>query len=418
MMTADHIATLCGGEDYSPTDRRYARVAVQAFKEFVAPILAAKDAKIAELDKQLLASAKTTLLDVLERLGDHAHVMNPETETWSVDEVWTRILKHVDDLVEHRTGGLRERVATLEKQLATGANDIELPTNQECINAYEYHFKLSSASGMNRSGGPSFFDLQRAGMGGVLGLVREKLGPAMAVKKLQLIEAQQRVVELEREQRECLSLITESRLVMPGRTLAEAVKDLIELHGYAAKKIAELTACVDVNGKTPGQVSVEARRSATLKRRAPFYVHDVYDGEKVDNAAIEEEAALAVLRAFGQPSQTTQNAVEVLNKLASYWEKGAAYEGMPEQYRRGLKDCAKELREELAKLSAEPPSDATTPKVFVNENGLRGSYFCTQFPFRPFLHIGHDIEFDDIPRILKLGRNDVIEVRVVERAKS
>ena len=46
MMTADHIATLCGGEDYSPTDRRYARVAVQAFKEFVAPILAAKDARI------------------------------------------------------------------------------------------------------------------------------------------------------------------------------------------------------------------------------------------------------------------------------------------------------------------------------------------------------------------------------------
>jgi hypothetical protein len=73
------------------------------------------------------------------------------------------------------------------------------------------------------------------------------------------------------------------------------------------------------------------------------------------------------------------------------------------------------LREELAKLSAEPPSDATTPKVFVNENGLRGSYFCTQFPFRPFLHIGHDIEFDDIPRILKLGRNDIIEVRVVHR---
>ena len=65
-----------------------------------------------------------------------------------------------------------------------------------------------------------------------------------------------------------------------------------------------------------------------------------------------------------------------------------------------------------------PRNNAATPKFFANENDLRGSYFCTAITLRPYLHVGHDIEFDDIPRILKLGRNDVVEVRVVERANS
>jgi len=75
------------------------------------------------------------------------------------------------------------------------------------------------------------------------------------------------------------------------------------------------------------------------------------------------------------------------------------------------------IDDEIAKLGAAPASNAATPKLFVAENELRGSYFCTAITLRPWLHVGHDIEFDDIPRILKLGRNDVIEIRVVERAK-
>lgn len=40
---------------------------------------------------------------------------------------------------------------------------------------------------------------------------------------------------------------------------------------------------------------------------------------------------------------------ERVEKLASYWEKGATHESMHEQYRKALADCAKELREELSK---------------------------------------------------------------------
>jgi len=200
----------------------------------------------------------------------------------------------------------------------------------------------------------------------------------------------------------------------------ESVAIRSELDGDLSARIALLRANSvppTVDGKTPGEFGYGiwyplCRQGLSIALRD--WKTDVSERDK----QIWETTCAAVLRAFGQPSQTTQtNATEVLNKLASYWEKGAAYEGMPEQYRRGLKDCAKELREKLANISAEPPSDATTPKFFANENEIRGTYFCTAITLRPYLHVGHDVEFDDIPRILKLGRNDVIEVRVVERAE-
>lgn len=40
---------------------------------------------------------------------------------------------------------------------------------------------------------------------------------------------------------------------------------------------------------------------------------------------------------------------ERVQKLASYWDKGAAYEPFPDGYRKALKDCAKELREAFEK---------------------------------------------------------------------
>jgi hypothetical protein len=74
--------------------------------------------------------------------------------------------------------------------------------------------------------------------------------------------------------------------------------------------------------------------------------------------------------------------------------------------------------DELAKLSAGPSRDVTTPKFFANDNELRGCCMSTGTALRPFLRVDRDIEFGHIPRVLNLGHNDVIEVRVVERAKS
>lgn len=41
--------------------------------------------------------------------------------------------------------------------------------------------------------------------------------------------------------------------------------------------------------------------------------------------------------------------VERVERLASYWDKGAKHIAMPEEYRNALKDCAKELREAFSK---------------------------------------------------------------------
>lgn len=158
--------------------------------------------------------------------------------------------------------------------------------------------------------------------------------------------ADKRIEELEREQRECLSLITDSLLVMPGRTLTWAVGDLIDLHGTAKKKVDELqkevadtiasrdqwtNRAIDAetkigamlterafglsyDGKTPGQVSLEGRTFARIDAHGlPVNKAVQWSMLEDDERAFEEIGALAVLRAFGQPSQTTQaNAAEAL----------------------------------------------------------------------------------------------------------
>lgn len=45
--------------------------------------------------------------------------------------------------------------------------------------------------------------------------------------------------------------------------------------------------------------------------------------------------------------QSANPMLERLENLASYWEKGSQHKPMPEEYRRALRDCAKELREAL-----------------------------------------------------------------------
>jgi len=158
----------------------------------------------------------------------------------------------------------------------------------------------------------------------------------------------------------------------------------------------------------PGDVLYEAHK----------FVDDNFPDES--NAKRYNMAALAVLRAFGQPSQTPQTtAMEALRRV---WEridgleKFSVMDGDCPISVISIADVRLEI-DELAKLSAEPPNNVTTPKFFANENVLRGSYFCGDLSLYPYLDIGRNIEFSDIPRVLKLGRNDVIEVRVVERAK-
>ncbi len=64
-------------------------------------------------------------------------------------------------------------------------------------------------------------------------------------------------------------------------------------------------------------------------------------------------------------------------------------------------------------------SDELATHQFVcTEDVIRGSYLETGDPSFPqrWLYVGQDIGFDSIPARLKLTDNDIVEIRVIERA--
>jgi hypothetical protein len=65
--------------------------------------------------KRVVMIEAQTLFDMLERLGDHCRPMEPnDPANIDMDAVRKRIFSHVDYLVEHATGGLRERLTKAE----------------------------------------------------------------------------------------------------------------------------------------------------------------------------------------------------------------------------------------------------------------------------------------------------------------
>ena len=192
---------------------------------------------------------------------------------------------------------------------------------------------------------------------------RKRIAHFLAAKNIEIKEAKSEIESLKSRLVEQSARESRLHVVLSDHGLPTEPKAL-------ARELDQRNAPMTVDGKTPGQVFDEAFRNGFGKRVVPNpdselvrthsgeLVRDYQREQALDWANATEIGALAVLRVFGQPNQTpSTNVVEVFNKLASYWEKDATYDGMPEQYRRGLKDCAKDLREELAKLSTEPPND-------------------------------------------------------------
>ena len=131
----------------------------------------------------------------------------------------------------------------------------------------------------------------------VTNVERAQYDRTIELQRKRIEELQANADGLERDRRHCVEAISESNLVPPGRTLVEGIGELVRLHRHAAKKIAELEKCilrpVSVDGKTPGEVALEAWNPGA----------NGYSAYRDD----WERAALAVLRAFGnQPSQTPQ----------------------------------------------------------------------------------------------------------------
>lgn len=427
MMTADHIATLCGGEDYSPTDRRYARVAVQAFKEFVAPILAAKDARIEKLEA-LYAAAKVTDPERIETI-ELQRKRIVELEIQRDDERGLSNLRSFEiDTWKKELAEARAKIAELES-----SHSATVAAMQADLNMVKRDYMAAQTA---------------------LDATKDKLQRTeqdLGAKLDRISELEKRIAELTTPVPADGGKIHPSTLAFvrcqidnldghgepddtrevggPWIHKKDALRVIDEILVVARRENEQQPAIqsppVTVDGKTPGQVGFEGYRDARHKATGEWtsWEHEL--------AAVQRDwwgsSALAVLRAFGQPSQTQQtNAVEALRRVHSAIKHSLSLLPYNTSFMNGVavvrkdnveKNVQRTFDAEIAKLGTEPPSKATTPKFFANENELRGSYFCTAITLRPYLHVGHDIEFDDIPRILKLGRNDMIEVRVVERAK-
>lgn len=205
---------------------------------------------------------------------------------------------------------------------------------------------------------------------------------------------------------EAMTKIRVERETLAARVV-ELEKQLATLNDWAAICGGKMPT---VDGKTPGQVDYEGYTAARFGACADNFTpwHRLAD----DFQRFNEAGAQSVLRVHGRV-MAKQAASDILRRVRDRLMPTAR----SEHYNINTRTIQEAFDEELAKLSTEPPSVVAKPKFFFNENELRGSYFCTDFPFRPHLHVGRDIEFDDIPRLLKLGLKDVIEVRVVERAE-
>jgi hypothetical protein len=199
--------------------------------------------------------------------------------------------------------------------------------------------------------------------------------------KLEAVSAHRDSLARDADQR--LTQLQEARAQI--ETLKQQLMHAIDSGDAAREQLAHTPPPPNVDGKTPADVAREA------------FQHVVQNHHESEGVSGWDAAARAVLSAFApDATQAVREALErvrrdiaqrdvrkehgqmatdmalaiiddelsalpaadltgpkkptkPLEELAAYWEKGAAYEGMPEQYRRGLADCAKELREELAK---------------------------------------------------------------------
>ena len=128
-----------------------------------------------------------------------------------------------------------------------------------------------------------------------------KLEQKIKMQHAEMGEARARVAELEREQRECVEALSESLLVMPGRTLIEAVKDLIELYG-SAKPVQSPPDTSTESGlpdaQTPGQVGLAAWNAKFVEQHGGDIV--AWENESMEAREREEASARAVLDVYGK----------------------------------------------------------------------------------------------------------------------
>ncbi len=436
--------------------------------DLFAPILAAKDARIQELES-LHAGSMHSLRKQLEFAPQDG---DATTGKWILR---ADVLNAIDAQVSAANVVAGERLETielqrkrtveLERQLATARADIEA------------HITRARCAAVNL-GHPdkTLEDAVRAAE-------QQRILDGIAAKKAE--RGQRADVEpdwiVERVRSAIKSSYDDLELIK-GPSLAVSFRDMAECAIAELRRIDKEREPLTVDGKTPGEFGYDVwyrlcRRGLTMALRD--WKTDVSARDK----QIWETTCGAVLRAFGnQGRQTpTTNAVDALQMVMSRWDEqmlgmsnqGTFTPGQRNSFTITLRHIVDDVRASLSEaksagkaptcfLCDKGPHDHTMmileslqdvracvqrnahdhgevlafiddklarlegaksaptnefPTFVASKDVVRGSYFCTGFWFRPYLHVGRDIEFDDIPRLLNLGRNDVIEIRVVQRAK-
>jgi uncharacterized coiled-coil protein SlyX len=229
-----------------------------------------------EEKNQRIARLETELLESKKREADHYRCYEHQRE---VSIAAINAINPQSITVEHAIGCLTKqraeaaaRIASLEKQLAD-----QEPKVKEWQGAMaEIREAVTNNGGLRDALNALNVPAWRVGEEPVLVDVIRKACEALS--EVAIMNAEMTTINE-----------TLKPLGLPGPSVSAAVKQLVA-------RLAPMS----VDGKTPGEVSTEARRWATLMRGVPFSQGwDVYDGKSVDIRVIEEEAAQAVLRSFG-----------------------------------------------------------------------------------------------------------------------
>jgi len=298
-----------------------AMYALQMVHECLAPVLAAKDATIAEQAKrnvELEASAKKGWSE-----RDYVQTRANENPTKAL------IMR-----IEAERDEARAQVADLKTKLGAAERSVEWHRQEMIAASIELGFPGSTIEEAARA--------------------KNKAHDADTMRITDLEHHAETLAVLADQYKAERDYGEETRRIQVERDgVFDSVGELLTRNTDLEKRLAEATQILVVDGKTPGQVSVEARRIATLHRGVAFSPGwDTFDGKTVDLDAIENEAANAVLRAFGDKA-VLQRVRKAIYDIPFYDESRNRY---PIQI---VDDAAKIIDAELARLPAsEQPANA------------------------------------------------------------
>ena len=407
---AAHCTATMAGEPIGDSLDRKGQAVLDLVAACIVPMLAAKEARLAELQSKV-EHAETDA----EGLG---HELNDAKKRIAELELHLAREKKFTELYELQRDKLRVSAADLEKKVASAERSVDWHRQQAIAATIELGHSgktLEDAVCAARKAG-------EAGRERIAELEGQNKSLREASKTFSdaVVRAGERLKGLERQLAELEKQLGDTQGypgaiariahdLFPGRafdagphSVAEAVKKRVT---DIEKRLAEAAKTpVDANGKTPGQTLLAE------------YERTVANGYDENERA--EHAASKVLRAFGNGATVLQTVRKAIYDIPLNDESRNRY---PIQI---VDDAAKIIDAELAKLETPiGPNELRVHEFVCNENMIRGSYFWEGGLTDTYggLQVERDSNegiriSDGLQKQLKLNAGDIVEIRVLERA--